>query len=507
MPRRFGPIAITALLAVTSVSFHPARHAEAGKPQPQLDVLVAFKHPPGPDDHALIRQNGGTVKQSYWIVPAVAARVPLKAIAALQNNPNVAVVEPDGLVEADDLELDNAWGVKRIGAGIVQADGYTGAGVKVAIIDTGVDYNHPDLNANVVGGWDFVNNDADPMDDHNHGTHIAGTIAAEDDGYGVVGVAPAARIYALKVLNSSGSGSWSNIMSAVQWCVDNGIQVTNNSYSSASHPGSIVQQAFDNAYAAGVVMVASAGNSGTSAGTEDNVGYPARFNSVIAVAATTSGDVRASFSSTGSTVELAAPGSGISSTVRNGGYASYSGTSMACPHVVGAAAQVIAAGVSDPADVRQVLAATAIDLGTTGGDTWYGFGLVDVPAAVALALTAPAPPPGPEPTPEPPPAAGPVYVASVTYSMYGGRANNKHLNATIQLVDGNGGPVAGGAVSVKITRSGTTVLTTSGTSDSNGRVTFTISNAKAGTYSTLVTNISASPLVWDGQTPANSFSK
>ena len=102
MPRRFGPIVFAALLAVTSLSFNPEGDAEAGKSRNQVDVLIAFKQPPGPNEHALIRKNGGTVKQSYWIVPAVAARVPAKAIAALQKNPNVDIVEPDGLVQADD---------------------------------------------------------------------------------------------------------------------------------------------------------------------------------------------------------------------------------------------------------------------------------------------------------------------------------------------------------------------------------------------------------------------
>lgn len=510
MPRRFGPLVLAALLAASSLSFNPHGDAEAAKAQQQVDVLVAFKNPPGPNEHALVRKNGGTVKHSFWIVPAVAARVPLKAIAALQNNPNVDVVEPDGIVWADDLELDNVWGVKRIGAGIVHAEGFTGTGVKVAVLDTGIDYNHPDLAALVAGGWDFVNNDAYPMDDHSHGTHIAGTIAAIDNDAGVVGVAPNVQLYAVKVLNSSGSGSWSTIIAGIQWCVQNGIHVTNNSYGGTSNPGSTVQQAYDNAYAAGVVMVASAGNSGTSAGDTNTVNYPGGFNSVIAVGATTSSDTRPSWSSTGPQVELAAPGNSIYSTMPGGGYGSKSGTSMACPHVVGAAAQVMGAGVTNPADVRQVLAATTVDLGSAGWDSWYGFGLVDVPAAIALALTNPdptPPPPEPDPTPEPPPAAGPVYVDSITYSTYGGKAANKHLTATVQLVDGNRGAVASAGVSVKIYRGSTVALTSSGTTDSSGRVSFTVSNAKAGTYSTQVTNVSASPLVWDGQTPVNTFSK
>jgi subtilisin len=510
MPRRFGPIVYAALLAATSLSFNPQGKAEAGKAQPQVDVLIAFKTPPGPNEHALVRKNGGTVKHSFWIVPAVAARVPLQAVQALQNNPNVDVVEPDGIVLADDLELDNAWGVKRIGAGIVHAEGFTGTGVKVAVLDTGIDYNHPDLAPLVAGGWDFVNNDAYPLDDHSHGTHIAGTIAAVDNDVGVVGVAPNVQLYAVKVLNASGSGSWSTIIAGIQWCVQNGIHVTNNSYGGTSNPGTTVRQAYDNAYAAGVVMVASAGNSGTSAGDTNTVNYPGAFDSVIAVGATNTSNTRPSWSSTGPQVELAAPGASIYSTMPGGGYGKKSGTSMACPHVVGAVAQVMAAGVMNPQDVREVLAATTVELGSTGWDSWYGFGLVDVPAAVALAMYNPdptPPPPEPDPTPEPPLEAGPVFVASITYGTYGGSAGKKHLTTTVLLVDENGAAVASAGVSVRISRGTTTVLTSSGTTDSNGRVTFTVSNAKAGTYSTLVTNVAASPLVWDGQTPVNTFSK
>ena len=109
-------------------------------------------------------------------------------------------------IHAIDAELDNTWGVKRIGAGIVHDGGNEGLGVKVAIIDSGIDYTHPDLNGNFAGGHDFVNGDTDPMDDNGHGTHVAGSAGAEDNSSGVVGVAPQAQLYALKVLSSAGGG-------------------------------------------------------------------------------------------------------------------------------------------------------------------------------------------------------------------------------------------------------------------------------------------------------------
>jgi subtilisin family serine protease len=266
--------------------------------------------------------------------------------------------------------------------------------VKVAIIDSGNDYTHPDLSANYAGGYDFVNIDDDPFDDNGHGTHVAGIVAAVDNDIGVVGVAPEAWLYALKVLGASGSGRYSDVVAALQWAVKNGMEITNNSYGSSTNPGITVAQAFDNA---GLLHVAAAGNSGNIKGTGDNVIYPARYASVIAVAATDKTDKRASFSSTGTAVELAAPGVSINSTVPGGGYASWSGTSMASPHVAGTAALVVARGVTDSNnngrindEVRQILNATADDLGITGRDTWYGFGLVNAPSTVNVLPPSPA---------------------------------------------------------------------------------------------------------------------
>jgi PKD repeat protein len=351
-------------------------HAQ-GKSQARK-VLISFRQIPGPDEQALVRSHGGVIKYSYRLVPGIAATIPEAAIDGLSRNPNVTIIEDDLTVYAIDAELELAWGVKRIGAGAVHTNGNKGAGVKVAVIDSGIDYTHPDLNANYAGGYDYANSDADPMDDHGHGTHVAGTIAAEDDSSGVVGVAPQAYLYALKVLTASGSGSYSDVVAALEWAISNEIQVTNNSYGSSGHPGLLVELMFDMATDSGIINVCAAGNSGNIAGTGDNMIYPARFASCIAVAATDSTDERAYFSSTGQEMEIAAPGLWIYSTYP-GGYTYASGTSMACPHVSGVVALMINAGV---ADVRGTLTATADDLGAPGWDPWYGYGLVNAVAAV-----------------------------------------------------------------------------------------------------------------------------
>ena len=360
----------------------------------RLDVLIGFDRPPGAAAENLVRGFGGSIKHTYHLVPAIAANIPETAVAGLLRSQRVIRVELDGQFHAVDGELDDAWGVKRIGSGIVHNGGNKGYGVKVAVIDSGIDYTHPDLIENyVVGGYDFVNNDIDPMDDYGHGTHVAGIIAAEDDDSGVVGVAPLASLYGLKVLNSSGSGYFSDIIAALQWAVDNGYQVTNNSYGSSINPGSTVQEAFDNSYAAGVLHIAAAGNSGNPKGKGNNVIYPARWDSVVAVAATGSTDLRASFSSAGPANELAAPGVSILSTVPGGGYSKKSGTSMASPHAAGTAALIIAAGyVTSAGDVRQRLQDTADDLGDPGRDNQYGYGLVDADEAVTDPGTGDSPP-------------------------------------------------------------------------------------------------------------------
>ena len=403
-------------------------------------VLIAFDKPVGASEQALVRAHGGKIKYSYSIVDAIAATLPAQAIEGLSHNPHVTAVELDDTVYATDIELDNSWGVKRIGAGTVHTASPTnkGAGVKIGIIDSGINYNHPDLNANYRGGYDFYYYDNDPMDVYGHGTHVAGTACAEDNDngtkdkkgsplYGVVGVAPNCDLYSLRVLNENGVGYWSDIIAAAQWSTGvpvylaawgttpatttQGVKmdVINLSLGKDVYPGSIAENAFANTEASGVVIVAAAGNSGNTAGTGDNVIYPAKFASVIAVAATDSTDKRASFSSTGPKVELAAPGVSVYSTWNNntsysapqpkcnrldGGCYKYgSGTSMASPHVAGVAALVIATGVTDTNsngrindEVRAVMNSTAQELGIAGLDNQYGNGLVSAVAAVAQSM-------------------------------------------------------------------------------------------------------------------------
>jgi subtilisin len=486
---------LATLVAVTTMAL--VAQGQLAVAQSRVDVLIAFTGMPGAAEEALVRAAGGEIKHTFHLVPAIAASIPDTALTALRQHPRVATIEPDGRVFAIDAELDNTWGVKRLGAGLVHAAGTRGAGVKVAVIDSGVDYNHPDLAANYAGGYDFVNNDAEPLDDNKHGTHVAGTIGALDNDAGVVGVAPDVSLYALKVLGANGSGSFSNVIAALQWAVDHGIQITNSSFGSSQNPGSTLQAAYDNAAAAGVLHVAAAGNSGTCDGTGDNVSYPARYESVIAVAATDSANTSPCFSSTGPSVELAAPGVSINSTVPGGRYEVLSGTSMASPHVAGTAALVISAGISDTNgngrvndEVRQRLIDTAQDLGTPGRDTWYGYGIIDAVAAVT---------PGAPPEPS-------VKVAVTTDKTSYTSGADTTAQVTVVVRDETNAAIAGLAPSAFVTSFDgvdTAVVFTETTTPGAYAGVLDISGAAAGTHTVVVSAIDTRGLAGSGSAAVN----
>jgi PKD repeat protein len=350
-----------------------------GNPSEKIPVMVEFK---GKVDAGLIRAHGGDIKHQYGIISAVACSLPQAAIDALERNPKIANIELDGKVHATEII---PWGVDRIDAEIVHSYN-EGTGVNVAIIDTGIDYNHPDLDDNYKGGYDFVNDDGDPMDDRGHGTHCAGIVAAEYNSIGVLGVAPQAYLYAVKVLDDTGSGWVSDIIAGIDWSVNNGVQIISMSLGS-DYPSTSLKDACDAAYNSGLLLVAAAGNDYYRRGkTEINtVDYPARYDSVIAVGATDNTNKKASWSSTGSALELAAPGVSITSTYWDDTYATASGTSMACPHVVGTAALVWAGEPTlTNVQVRNRLRDTTNDLGSVGWDSWYGWGLVDADEAAPL---------------------------------------------------------------------------------------------------------------------------
>ncbi|HHI94659.1 MAG TPA: hypothetical protein ENK04_14305 [Gammaproteobacteria bacterium] len=300
-------------------------------------------------------------------------------LRSLRNNRDVEFAEPNYILHTyaipNDSRFDSLWGMHNTGqtGGVTDADIdapeawdlQTGSDVIIAIVDTGVDYNHSELSNNIwnnsaeianngrdddgngfvddVRGWDFANNDSNPMDDNDHGTHLAGTIAASgNNGSGVAGVNWSARIMPLKFMDSTGAGSSADAIAAIDYAVANGARVINASWGGGPF-SSAMFNAISAANDAGVLFVAAAGNESNN--NDRTPSYPADYDlpNVISVAATDDADTLAGFSNFGAnSVDLGAPGVSILSTVRNNGYASFNGTSMAAPHVTGVAALVIA---------------------------------------------------------------------------------------------------------------------------------------------------------------------
>ncbi len=280
------------------------------------------------------------------------------------------------------IHADQAWGLCRLNA----------SGVTIAIIDTGVDLTHPDLQANLLLGYDFVDNDTVPQDGDGHGTNVAGIAAAALNGVGVAGVAPTAKILPVRVLDDQGSGYISDIANGITYAADRA-QVLNLSLGGPSS-SQVLQDAIN--YAAntkGRLVVAAAGNCGSNYNnaacnyTQNQFIYPAAYTNVMAVAATTSLDMHASFSNVDSYVDIAAPGDYIYNTYYGNSYIYASGTSQAAPHVSGLAALIWAQNPGyTAAQVWNRITSTAVDLGTPGVDPSFGAGRIDVQQALNLTL-------------------------------------------------------------------------------------------------------------------------
>ncbi len=333
-------------------------------------------------------------------------------LAELEGDPRVRFVEPNHLVRGYGLSSDAyvgyQWNLPAVGAS--EAWGHTtGKGVTVAVIDSGLRTGGPDGITHVGTGWDFYDQDADPKDGNGHGTFVAGTIGqTTNNGTGVAGLAHDATILPIRGLGDDGSGDMAAIANGLVWSVDSGAQVVNMSLGSA-YASRTLESACDYAYAHGVTVVAASGNEYAT-----QLSYPAAYESVIAVGAVGRGGNRAGYSNRGTGLDFVAPGGDLSKDEDGDGYADgilqetvedgawtytfWEGTSMAAPHVAAAAALLVADGASGPDEVVELLAATAHDRGAAGYDTSYGYGAIDVGAALAAragGVTAPD-----EPAPE-----------------------------------------------------------------------------------------------------------
>ncbi|MBW4594824.1 MAG: S8 family peptidase [Brasilonema angustatum HA4187-MV1] len=315
----------------------------------------------------LFNDNGYSFTSGYGLINAAAAVAKAAGQTTFADVPNLG---------------GNNWGADLVKAPEAWAKGYTGKGVVVAVLDTGVDFNHDDLKDNIwtnpkeiagngkdddgdglvddVHGWNFVDNNNDVSDKFGHGTHVSGTIAGEKNDFGVTGIAYDAKIMPVKVLGDDGSGSYTSISNGIHYAVDHGANVINLSLGGGSSD-STLEKAIEYASTKGVIVVMAAGNDGGL-----QPGYPARYadKSGIAVGAVDKNNQMADFSNKAGVNPLTyvtAPGVNVYSTIPGNKYASYSGTSMAAPHVAGVVALMLSANHNlTDAQVRQIVAETAV---------------------------------------------------------------------------------------------------------------------------------------------------
>ncbi|MCK4996233.1 MAG: S8 family serine peptidase, partial [Thermoplasmatales archaeon] len=284
-------------------------------------------------------------------------------------------------VDEGGIDMEPAWDIS------------TGSGVTVAVLDTGIRAGTDLADTCFVDGYDFVNNDNNPIDDNGHGTHVAGTIAqSTNNNKGVAGVAYDACLMPVKVLDTYGYGTYADIIDGINYAVDNGAHIISMSFGGSS-PSQGIEDALADAYNNDVTCIAASGNDN-----QNGILYPAAYDDyVIAVGATQYDKARAPYSNYGSSLDVVAPGGNLNLDQNDDGYGDgvlqqtfekiwwwiqwgyyfFQGTSMATPHVSGTAALLYSDGVTTPDEIREALESTALDLGDSGWDMYYGYGLIN----------------------------------------------------------------------------------------------------------------------------------
>ena len=386
-PLRILDFAITTIvIAVLVAGVIPAMgQSDAESNMVAGDVIVAFEDMEMSAQKSVISTlDGATIIDRNDALNCVLVRTDDEGvfIRHISNSASVRYATPNGVIRAlhtpNDPLYGAQWGPRQISADDAWDIEKGGKNITIAIIDTGVDYNHEDLSDNYVNiGYDWVNDDSDPMDDNGHGTHCAGIAAATmDNGKGIAGIAQV-NIIAEKMLDSTGVGTDWDLAQAITHATDHNANIISMSLGS-DESSQILNDACRYAWDNGCLIVAASGNEYNR-----GVSYPAAYDTVIAVGATDTNNQHCAFSNWGPELELVAPGISILSCYPSDQYISATGTSMATPHVAGTAALLWSKhpGFTNQ-DIRDRLDQTASDLGMYGWDEYYGWGLVDAEAAL-----------------------------------------------------------------------------------------------------------------------------
>lgn len=373
-PERKDPMKKYAILALSLALLapQPLGNTASAATDPEQNVLIVFEDGVSQEEMAeAVEDAGGQMEEEYEEVAVASAKVSVDAAKELLADPDIAHIEEDVLIKLSAQMED--WGIGSSKIPAAWSSGFTGSGVKISVIDSGIS-PHEDLR--IAGGYSAVDYTASFSDDQGHGTHVAGIIGARHNGFGVRGVAYDADLYAVKAFNQNGEARLSDMIEGIDWSVANGMDIINLSAGTQTDSFAL-RSSVDKAYAAGLLVIAAAGNDGNDLGTGDTADFPARYPSVISVAAVDRNSARALFSSTGSTVEVAAPGVNIASTYPNNQYVYMSGTSMAAPYVAGNLALMKQAYPHlTNEQLRQVLVSQVRDAGPAGRDSYFGFGIL-----------------------------------------------------------------------------------------------------------------------------------
>ncbi len=447
-------------------------------------------------------------------------------IKQYESNPFVEYAEPNykGYAAAvtNDTSLPQQWGLFKINAANSTAqsawDVTQGSPtVKIAILDSGIESTHPDLSGKVVGSANFTT-DPTVTDENGHGTHVAGIASATtNNGTGVAGTGYNTSLLNGKVLRADNFGYYSWWANGIVWATDNGAHVINMSLVGNSSSQALTD-AVNYAWNKNVVVVVAAGNNNNTAPS-----YPAYIQNSIAVAATESNDAKASFSTYGSWVDVAAPGASIYSTYKGNSYATLSGTSMASPFAAGTAALIWAKGeCATNTCVRQKLESTADKISGTG--SLWTWGRINAYNAVSTGTITPTPTLTPTPTitPTPSPTAGPTVIPTatptptttpaltMTVSNITMSSSNSFLGRQISSVitvinESTRAPLATASVKAKITTPTGKVTNFTGNTNSSEKVTFTLRSNEKGTFTTTITDVTKSSYTYHPTTTSQTL--